>query len=59
VTGLHNSNEKRDREIAIDHMRVKIRKKDIKLKNNSMNIIVYRARHNELVAPPEPTARVG
>jgi hypothetical protein len=32
---------------------------DIKLKHISMNIIAYRARHNEPVVPPEPAARVG
>jgi hypothetical protein len=34
-------------------MRDKYVKRDIKLKHNSMNIIVYRAMHNELMAPPE------
>jgi hypothetical protein len=36
-----------------------MRKIDIKLKHNSMNIIVYRVRHNEPAAPPELVARVG
>jgi hypothetical protein len=40
-------------------MRDKYAKRDIKLKHNSMNIITYRARHNELMAPPEPTPQVG
>jgi hypothetical protein len=30
-------------------MRDKYAKRDIKFKHNSMNIITYRARHNELV----------
>jgi hypothetical protein len=51
VIRLHNSNKKRDREKAIDHMRVKIQKIDINLKHNFMNIIAYRARHNEYLAP--------
>jgi hypothetical protein len=42
-----------------DHMRDKCAKRDIKLKHNSINIIAYRARHNELVAPPEPALWVG
>jgi hypothetical protein len=36
-----------------------MRKIDIKLKHNSMNIIAYRVRHNEPVVPPELVARVG
>jgi hypothetical protein len=40
-------------------MRDKYVKRDIKLKHNSMNIIAYRARHNALVVPPEPTPQVG
>jgi hypothetical protein len=40
-------------------MRDKYTKRDIKLKHNSMNIIAYRVRHNELVVPPESTPRVG
>jgi hypothetical protein len=49
----------RDRKKVIDYMRDKCAKRDIKLKHNSMNRIACRARHNELVAPPEPTPRVG
>jgi hypothetical protein len=30
-------------------------KRDIKLKHNIMNIIAYRARHNELVAQAHPS----
>jgi hypothetical protein len=40
-------------------MRDEYAKADIKLKHNSMNIIAYRERHNEHVAPPEPAPRVG
>jgi hypothetical protein len=36
-----------------------MQKADIKLKHSSMKIIAYRARHNELVVPPEPAAWVG
>jgi hypothetical protein len=36
-----------------------MQKIDIKLKHNSMNIIAYRVRHNELVAPSEPAPQVG
>jgi hypothetical protein len=32
-------------------MRDKYAKRDIKLKHNSMSIIAYRARHNELMVP--------
>jgi hypothetical protein len=40
-------------------MRLKIRKKtDIKLKDNSMNIITYWTRHKEHVIPPEAVPRV-
>jgi hypothetical protein len=59
VTGLHNSNQRRDREKVTDHMRDKYVKKDIKLEHNSMNIIAYRVRQNEHVTPPEPAPRVG
>jgi hypothetical protein len=44
TTGLHNTNQRRDKEKVTDHMRVKIRKTDIKLKYNFMNIIANRAR---------------
>jgi hypothetical protein len=40
-------------------MRDKYAKRDIKLKHNSLNIIAYRARNNELAAPLEPTPLVG
>jgi hypothetical protein len=40
-------------------MRDKYAKRDIKLKNNSMNIIAYRVRHNEHMVPPEPIPREG
>jgi hypothetical protein len=40
-------------------MRDKYVKRDIKLKHNSINIIAYRTRHNELVVPPKPALRVG
>jgi hypothetical protein len=40
-------------------MRDKYAKGDIKLKHNSMNIIAYRVRNNELAAPLEPTPLVG
>jgi hypothetical protein len=40
-------------------MRDKYAKRDIKLKHNFMNIIIYMVRHNEHVVPPEPTRRVG
>jgi hypothetical protein len=40
-------------------MRDRCAKIDIKLKHNSMNIIVYRMRNNKSVASPEPAARVG
>jgi hypothetical protein len=40
-------------------MRDKYVKRDIKLKHNSMNIITYKVRRNKLVAPSEPTHRVG
>jgi hypothetical protein len=43
TTGLHNSNQRRDREKVTDHMRDKYVKRDIKLKHNSKNIIAYRA----------------
>jgi hypothetical protein len=36
-----------------------MQKIDIKLKHNSMNIIAYKARHNEHVAPPELAPGVG
>jgi hypothetical protein len=35
-----------------DHMRDKCAKTEIKLKHNFMNIIAYRVRYNEPVAPP-------
>jgi hypothetical protein len=38
-------------------MRDKYTKRDIKLKHNSMNIIAYRARYNELVVPLEPATQ--
>jgi hypothetical protein len=59
VTGLHNSNQRRDREKVTDHMMNKYAKRDIKLKHNSMNIIAYRVRQNEHVTPPKPAPRVG
>jgi hypothetical protein len=59
ATGLHNSNQRRDREKVTDHMRDKYAKRDIKLKYNSMNIIAYRARQNEHVTPSKPAPRVG
>jgi hypothetical protein len=59
VTGLHNSNLRRDREKVTDNMRDKYVKRDIKLEHNSMNIIAYRVRQNELVTHPEPAPRVG
>jgi hypothetical protein len=40
-------------------MRDKYAKIDIKLKHNFMNIIAYRAGHNDLMAPPKPAPRVG
>jgi hypothetical protein len=40
-------------------MRDKYIKRDIKLKHNFMNIIAYKARHNDLVAPPELAPRAG
>jgi hypothetical protein len=40
-------------------MRVKIRKTDTKLKHTFMDIIAYRSRHIEHVAPPKPTPQVG
>jgi hypothetical protein len=40
-------------------MRDKYAKNDIKLKYNSMNIIAYMTKKNELVAPLEPTPWVG
>jgi hypothetical protein len=40
-------------------MRVKKHKTDIKLEQNFMSIIAYKVRHNELVAPPEPTPQAG
>jgi hypothetical protein len=36
-----------------------MQKIDIKLKHNSINIIAYRARHNEIMVPPEPAPRAG
>jgi hypothetical protein len=59
VTGLHNSNLRRDREKVTDNMRDKYAKRDIKLEYNSMNIIAYRVRQNELVTHLEPAPRVG
>jgi hypothetical protein len=59
TVGLHNSNQRRDREKVIDHMRDNYAKRDIKLKHNSRNIIPYRVRNNDLVAPPEPAPWVG
>jgi hypothetical protein len=50
--GLHNSNQRRDMEKITDHMRDKYVKRDIKLEDNFMNIIVYRVRQNEHVTPP-------
>jgi hypothetical protein len=41
---LHNLDKKRDREKATNHMKVKIRKIDIKLKRNFMSMIANRAR---------------
>jgi hypothetical protein len=58
ATGLHNLNQRRDREKVTDHMRDKYAKRDIKLEHNSINIITYRARQNELVTPSEPTPRL-
>jgi hypothetical protein len=49
----------RDREKVTDYMRDKYTKRDIKLEHNSMNIIAYRVRYNEHVAPPELAPRVG
>jgi hypothetical protein len=40
-------------------MRDKYAKRDIKFKHNSMNIITYRARHNELVVLLEPAPQGG
>jgi hypothetical protein len=59
MIGLHNSNQRRDREKVTDHIRDKYTKRDIKLKHDCMNIIAYRTRHNELVAPPEPAPQEG
>jgi hypothetical protein len=59
MTRLHNLNQRRDRKKVTDHMRDKYVKRDIKLKHNSINIIAYRTRHNELVVPPKPALRVG
>jgi hypothetical protein len=59
VTGLHNSNLRRDREKVTDNMRDKYVKRDMKLEHNSMNIIAYRVRQNELVTHLEPAPRVG
>jgi hypothetical protein len=39
-------------------MRDKCAQTDIKLKHDSINIIAYRARHNEHVAPLELTPQV-
>jgi hypothetical protein len=39
VTGLHNLNQRRDREKVTDHMRDKYAKSDIKLEHHSMNIM--------------------
>jgi hypothetical protein len=39
-------------------MRDKYAKRDIKLKHNSMNIIAYGERHNDLMAHLEPAPRV-
>jgi hypothetical protein len=58
MTGLHNSNQRQDREKVTDHMRDKYAK-NIKLEYNSMNIIAYRARQNEHMTPPEPAPQVG
>jgi hypothetical protein len=52
-------NQRQDREKVTDHMRDKYAKRDIKLKHNSKNTIAYRARHNELVAPPKPALQEG
>jgi hypothetical protein len=38
ATGLHHSNQRRDKEKVTDHMRDEYTKIDIKLKHNSMNI---------------------
>jgi hypothetical protein len=40
-------------------MRDKYTKRDIKLKHNYLNVTAYRARYNELVAPPEPAPQDG
>jgi hypothetical protein len=40
-------------------MRGEYAKADITLKHNSMNIIAYRARHNEHMVPPELGPWVG
>jgi hypothetical protein len=59
VTGLHNLNQRRDREKVTDHMRDKYAKRDIKLEHNFMNIIAYRVRQNKHVTPSEPAPQVG
>jgi hypothetical protein len=59
VTGLHNSNQRRDREEVTDHMRDKYAKRDIKLKHNSMNIIAYMAWQNEHMTHLKPVPRAG
>jgi hypothetical protein len=59
ATGLHNSNQRRDREEVTDHMRDKYAKTDIKLKHNSMNIIAYMARQNEHMTHLKPAPRAG
>jgi hypothetical protein len=40
-------------------MRNKYVKIDIKLKHNSINIVAYRVRHNELMEPTGLTPQVG
>jgi hypothetical protein len=59
MTRLHNLIQRRDRKKVSDHMRDKYAKRDIKLKHNSINIIAYMVRHNELVVPPKPALQVG
>jgi hypothetical protein len=59
VTGLNNSNQRRDMEKVTGRMRDKYAKRDIKLEYNPMNIIAYKARQNEHMTPPEPAPWVG
>jgi hypothetical protein len=44
IIGLHNSNQRRDKEKVTDHVRDKCAKTYIKLKHNSMSIFAYRVR---------------